>query len=122
MKTKLTAEEILFRLNSAQDGEGVDEDMQDEMDGMGSFSLELLDEYPHFQICESLNLGTIERVQCEFHENEACEIILHFVDHGVYFRQTGHYTSYNGSDWNKKIVEVFPKPVTVIQYFPKDTK
>lgn len=34
-----------------------------------------------------------------------------------YFQLTGHYESYNGTEWDDGLAEVFPKQVIVTQYF-----
>lgn len=39
--------------------------------------------------------------------------VLFFKDHNVYIRQTGFYSSYNGTDWNDDYREVFPKEKTI---------
>lgn len=34
-----------------------------------------------------------------------------------YFRLTGYYDSYNGTDWDNGLVEILPQQVTVTKYY-----
>jgi hypothetical protein len=43
-------------------------------------------------------------------------VVRHFKDYGVYIRQTGFYSSYNGTDWNNDFTEVKPTEKTITVY------
>jgi hypothetical protein len=48
------------------------------------------------------------------------EVIDTFVDKSLGFAMlTGFYTSYNGTDWDSTLTRVYPRQVTVTQYFDK---
>ena len=34
-----------------------------------------------------------------------------------YFKKTGFYESYNGTEWDSDVVEVFPKEIMVVKYY-----
>jgi hypothetical protein len=38
---------------------------------------------------------------------------------GQYFQLTGYYSSWDGNDFNDTVIEVEPKEVTVVRFFPK---
>jgi hypothetical protein len=43
-------------------------------------------------------------------------VVLNFVDHGVFIRVDGWYTSYDGTDFNKDPYEVVPRKKTITVY------
>lgn len=50
-------------------------------------------------------------------KGESWSVVRHFVDHNVYIRLDGFYTSYDGTDFGEdELVEVFPKEKTITVY------
>lgn len=52
-------------------------------------------------------------------EGDYVERVHHYLDHGVYIRFTGFYSSDNGTEWEREAEEVEPREVVVTQYFTK---
>ena len=50
---------------------------------------------------------------------EYSEKVYYFHDHDVYLAVTGYYYSYDGTHWNKEILQVFPKKKEIIEYATK---
>lgn len=44
------------------------------------------------------------------------EYVYHFIEADVYLQVTGHYSSYEGTDWNEKYTQVFPKEKQITVY------
>ena len=44
-------------------------------------------------------------------------VVRHFEKFNIYIKETGYYSSYNGTDWNNDFEEVFPvqKIITVYE-------
>ncbi len=114
---KLTAEELIFRVENHRPVKSEGED-DEEYGERYNGNLGTLEEVYYLSKEQkiSMEFGEIEEVKRTSHENEDCELILHFKDHGIFLKQTGWYTSYSGSDWNDNIYEVKPHPVTTIIY------
>lgn len=56
-------------------------------------------------------------VKNEYDEgNESLEKVLHFTDSDIYIRVTGYFDSYDGTHWDKKFTQVFPKETVVTIY------
>ena len=97
MPNKLTGAEILERLNTFFVGE--------DNGGIDAYAYEDFDE-------EELGLGKIEEVDSYGGEGqgERWWTTKYFVDHDVYIKTRGYYSSYNGTDFDYGIGEVV-KPV-----------
>jgi len=70
---------------------------------------------------EDLGLGTIKEVDSYGGEDQGTDwyTVKHFVDHDVYIRLEGYYSSYEGTDFSgNDYEEVFPTEVKSIQYLP----
>jgi len=48
--------------------------------------------------------------------NESLEKVLHFTDSNIYVRVTGYFASYDGTHWDRKFTQVFPKEQVVTVY------
>jgi len=50
-------------------------------------------------------------------QGEEWSVVKHFVDHNVYIRLDGFYTSYDGANFDdEKLFEVFPQEKTITIY------
>lgn len=70
---------------------------------------------------QTLDLGTIKEIDQVGGEGEGerWHSVKHFVDHDVYIKVTGHYSSYNGTDfWDEwdACREVKPQEKTITVY------
>jgi len=94
---KLTAEQIL---------EVVADKLNVEEFGYGDFNFDLL------------GLGGIKVVDEYGGEGQGDDYwtVYHFVDHDVYIRVEGWYSSYNGAEFDNYGFEVRPEPVMKIEY------
>jgi hypothetical protein len=97
MQNKLTGAEILERLNTFF--------LEEDNGGIDDYA------YGYFNK-EALALGKIEDVDSYGGEGqgERWWVTRHFVDHDVYIKTRGFYSSYNGTDFDYGIGEVV-KPV-----------
>lgn len=43
-------------------------------------------------------------------------VVRYFENFGIYIRETGYYSSYNGTDWNNDFEEVKPVQKTITVY------
>jgi len=60
-------------------------------------------------------LGEVSNVKSIFDADNDCNKILHFVEHNVYIKFDGWYSSYEGYNFND-VYEVEPFEETVINY------
>ena len=70
---------------------------------------------------EALGLGKVKVVDSYGGEDQGSEwyTVKHFVDHDVYIRLDGYYSSYEGTDFSgRDYEEVFPTEVKRIEYLP----
>jgi len=70
---------------------------------------------------ENLGLGIIKEVDSYGGEDQGSDwyTVKHFVDHDVYIRLEGYYSSYEGTDFSgNDYEEVFPTEVKRIEYLP----
>jgi hypothetical protein len=47
------------------------------------------------------------------------ERVFHFIEDNIYVEMTGYYSSYDGTDWDRHVEEVFPEEETIIVYKTK---
>ena len=70
---------------------------------------------------EELGLGKVKEVDSYGGEDQGSEwyTVKHFVDHDVYIRLDGYYSSYEGTNFGgEDYQEVFPTEVKRIEYLP----
>jgi hypothetical protein len=70
---------------------------------------------------EEIGLGKVNEVDSYGGEDQGSEwyTVKHFVDHDVYVRLDGYYSSYEGTDFSgESYQEVFPTEVKRIEYLP----
>lgn len=68
---------------------------------------------------EEIGLGEIKLVEDIGGYEGAGEYmakVYHFVEHDVYLKMEGYYSSWDGSEWESGFTHVEPKEVMVIQY------
>ena len=75
---------------------------------------------------DDVNLPDFKAVvgDCEIvHEEGDCEgggdhseVVVHFKDHDIYLRATGFYSSYDGTDWDSDLTQVFPREKMITVY------
>ncbi len=70
---------------------------------------------------EELGLGPVEEVAQRGGEGEGEDwySVQYFKEHDVYIRIDGYYNSYNGTDFDNDVYEVFPSEKTITVYLPK---
>ena len=83
-------------------------------------------EYYKYMFADSILDGTSLGKVVEVHhkggsgQGEMWELVLHFVDHNVYIKLEGYYSSYDGKDFSgDELFEVFPKDKMVTFYEEK---
>lgn len=80
---------------------------------------EHLDQVMEREVLNYLGLGVVETVDRYggSGKGETYYVVKHFVDHNVYIRTDGWYSSYRGAEFEEGYgYEVFPKQVTVTKY------
>jgi len=123
---KLTAEEIIERLKDA---------FEDTEDGISNYAFgwfraskyfdsELYEDLSYKEkedkAMELLGLGPIEEMEQVGGEGQGdlWYVVYHFVDHGVYIKTRGSYSSYNGTDfyegWGSEVKPTL-KTITVFE-------
>lgn len=67
---------------------------------------------------DKLGLGKIKEIEQKGGEDQGSEwhIVLYFVDHDVYIKVNGYYSSYDGVDFDDYGKEVRPKEKTITVY------
>lgn len=68
---------------------------------------------------KSLGLDNFEQLMCVSNTDEMYSII-HFKNDDIYLKLIGEYDSYGefDHDYERDIIQVFPKQVTITQYLP----
>jgi hypothetical protein len=71
---------------------------------------------------QDLDANTFGQIKCVKHEGgedegSHYETVYHFIDHGIYIKLVGYYSSYEGADFSDaEYEEVKPREKTVIVY------
>jgi hypothetical protein len=66
------------------------------------------------------DLQLVEVFHSPYYDGQKVEVIYKHED--FYIKLSGWYTSYEGVDWDEKVIQVAPKQITVVTYEPVENQ